>query len=81
MKDYRSMHFKLTLGAANSVTFPSEACALLGAAPGDELLVLVQQGHVVIMPKPEDFAAAMRELCPEMWQDGIEYLKEERDSW
>lgn len=81
MKDYRSMHFKLTLGSKNSVTFSPEACALLGAAPGDELLVLVQQGHVVMMRKPEDYAAAMRELCPEIWKDGVEYLNDERDSW
>jgi hypothetical protein len=52
---------------------------------GNEVLWVYDEDtkELSIIKKPESFSKALRGLGKEMWKsaDGIEYLKQERDSW
>jgi AbrB family looped-hinge helix DNA binding protein len=69
------------LSSKFQVVIPLEARATLGLAAGDELLVLVKDDRIVMMPKPKSFTQELAGLNKEVWQDSEAYLKGERDSW
>lgn len=69
------------LSSKYQVVIPQLARETLGLAAGDELLVLVKEDRVVMMPKPKNFTEHTAGLHKEIWQDAPDYLKDERDSW
>jgi AbrB family looped-hinge helix DNA binding protein len=69
------------LGTKNQVVIPKMAREKLGLKAGDELMILVKEDRVVVMPKPKDFAKYTAGLHKEVWQDDPNYLENERDSW
>lgn len=65
------------------IAVPAAARRQLGIKQGDHLLVDVQGDHLVLLPKPEDFAAALAGRHAEVWAgvDPDEYVRGERDAW
>lgn len=65
------------------ISIPSAARKRLNIQAGDRLLVDVQDGLIILSPKPVDYTAYMHGLHKEVWEgkDGMEYLGRERDAW
>ena len=65
------------------ISLPSRARRELGIEAGDRLMVVVQDGMLILLPQPEDFVSYMAGLHREVWQglDATTYLNEERASW
>ena len=74
---------KVTLSSKNQIVVPKEAREKLNIGPGQELLVLVKENRIVLVPRPQDFADRMAGLHKDVWTDvdTDSYLEEERDSW
>jgi len=68
-----------TLSAKNQIVIPREARKALGLQPGDKLLFVIRRGRVVIMKRPESYAAAIRGLARRKYPKN--YLQRERKSW
>jgi AbrB family looped-hinge helix DNA binding protein len=69
------------LSSKFQVVIPQPARATLGLVAGDELMVLVKDDRIVMMPKPKNFTGRLAGLHQEIWQDGAAYLAAERDAW
>lgn len=67
----------------HQITLPGSVCQRLGIEPGDELLVDVQDGVVIMIPRPQSHAQAMAGLHREIWRgvDTDAYLRQEREEW
>lgn len=65
------------------ISLPSHARRELGIEAGDRLLVVVQDGMIILLPQPDDFVAYTAGLHREIWEgiDTTAYLKEERAAW
>jgi AbrB family looped-hinge helix DNA binding protein len=65
------------------ISLPSRARRELGIEAGDRLMVVVQDGMIILMPQPQDFVSYMAGLHREIWQgiDTTAYLNEERAAW
>lgn len=65
------------------ISLPSRARRALGIEAGDRLMVVVQDGMIILLPQPEDYVAYMAGLHREVWQglDTTAYLHEERAAW
>jgi AbrB family looped-hinge helix DNA binding protein len=77
------MATKVTLSSKNQIVVPKEAREKLNIGPGQELLVLVKENRIVLIPRPQDFVDRMAGLHKDVWTDvdTDSYLEEERDSW
>jgi AbrB family looped-hinge helix DNA binding protein len=65
------------------ISLPSAARKELNIEAGDRLLVDIQDGMIVLIPEPEDYAAYLAGLHQDIWQ-GVNttiYLNEERNAW
>lgn len=65
------------------ISLPSRARRELGIDAGDRLMVVVQDGLLILLPQPEDYASYMAGLHREIWEgiDTTAYLNEERATW
>lgn len=84
---------KLEAGMTNTTTVkvskryqiavPALARQLLNIQSGDRLLVDIQDGMMVLIPKPESYTETLAGLHQEIWQDvdAQKYIDEERDAW
>jgi AbrB family looped-hinge helix DNA binding protein len=65
------------------ISLPSHARRELGIEAGDRLIVVVQDGMIILLPQPDDFVAYTAGLHREIWEgiDTTAYLKEERAAW
>lgn len=68
-----------TLSGKNQIVIPREAREALGVKAGDKLLIVVRNGHVIVLQKPKSFRAAIRGLARGMFPK--DYLGKERQSW
>lgn len=67
-----------------SIKIPEQILKKAGLKPGAEIIWLYdEQGQILLMEKPNNFAKAMKGLGKEVWGqiDANEYVKEERESW
>ena len=73
----------VTLSSKNQIVVPKEAREKLNIGPGQEMLVLVRENRIVLIPRPRDFVSRMAGLHKDVWadMDTDDYLEEERDSW
>lgn len=74
---------RVKVSKRNQIALPSRARQELGIEPGDHLLVDVQDGVLVLVPQPEDYAARLAGLHAAVW-DGVDttrYIAEERVAW
>ena len=67
------------LSSKNQIVIPKEAREAMKVKGGDELLVVVKGNITIIMPKPKDYAKALRGLAKGVYPP--DYLKRERESW
>lgn len=65
------------------IAIPSIARERLNIQKGDRLLVDVQDGLLILLPCPEDYAARLASLHREIWAglDTTAYLRQEREAW
>ena len=65
------------------IAVPRVARERLNIQSGDRLLVDVQDGLLILVPQPKDYAARLAGLHQEVWAglDTSAYLREERDAW
>lgn len=65
------------------VSVPRIAREQLNIESGDRLLVDVQDGVLILIPQPQDYAKHMAGLHKEIWEnvDTDTYLEEERQAW
>lgn len=65
------------------ISLPSHARHTLGIEAGDRLLVVVQDGMLILLPRPDDYVSYLAGLHCEVWQgiDTTAYLNEERAQW
>ena len=77
------MTTKVTLSSKNQIVVPKEARDKLNIGPGQEMLVLVKENRIVLIPRPKEFVGRMAGLHKDVWTDvdTDSYLEEERDSW
>ena len=65
------------------IAVPRVARERLNIQRGDRLLVDIQDGLLILLPQPQDYATHMAGLHREVWSgpDTTAYLREERDAW
>ena len=65
------------------ISLPSRARRELGIEAGDRLIVVVQDGMLILLPQPDDYVEYMAGIHREIWQgiDTTAYLNEERAAW
>ena len=67
----------------HQVVVHREAREALGVSAGDELVVEVEKGKVMIKARPRSYAKHMLGLHKNLWK-GVkveEYVRKERESW
>ena len=71
------------VSSRNQISVPRIARERLNIHSGDRPLVDVQDGLLILLPQPQDYAAHMAGLHREVWADldTTAYLQEERDAW
>ena len=69
---------EVKLSSKNQIVIPREAREALGIKAGSQLLIVVRNGSVTILPKPKDYAKTIRGLA-KPYPRG--YLNKERGSW
>jgi AbrB family looped-hinge helix DNA binding protein len=65
------------------IALPSLARKQLNIQAGDRLLVDIQDGMIVLLPQPENYAEYLAGLHKDIWRDidTDAYLEQERDAW
>ncbi|RMF32337.1 MAG: AbrB/MazE/SpoVT family DNA-binding domain-containing protein [Chloroflexi bacterium] len=65
------------------ISVPRIARERLKIKRGDYLLVDVQDGLLILLPRPQSYTAHLAGLHREIWQgvDTTAYLQEEREAW
>lgn len=65
------------------IALPSLARKQLNIQAGDRLLVDIQDGIIVLLPQPDNYAEYLAGLHKDIWQDidTNTYLEHERDAW
>ncbi len=69
---------EVKLSSKHQIVILREAREALGAKAGSQLLVVVRNGIVTLLPKPKDHAKAIRGIA-KSYSRG--YLDKERKSW
>lgn len=71
------------VSSRHQIAIPSTVRKGLNIKAGDKLLVNIQDGIIVLIPKPIDYSSQMMGLYREIWEnsDSDTYLADERDEW
>lgn len=77
------MALRVKVSSKYQIAVPSSVRKTLKIERGDQLLMEVCDGHVVLMPEPHNYAERLRGLHREVWSgvDPQEYVNRERDAW
>jgi AbrB family looped-hinge helix DNA binding protein len=77
----QSMHVKVS--RRYQISLPHTARQHLNIQIGDQLLVDIQDGLLILVPQPQDYAARLAGLHREVWQglNTTAYLQQEREAW
>jgi len=67
----------------NQIAVPAVAREKLNIQSGDRLIVDVQDGMLILLPKPNNFTDALAGLHKEIWEgiDTDQYIEDERAAW
>lgn len=78
-----SARVSVKVSSRYQIAVPRVARELLKTEKGDRLLVDVQDGILVLVPCPEDYADRLAGLHSEVWAgvDTADYLRQEREAW
>ncbi len=65
------------------IAVPATARDRLNIRGGDRLIVDIQDGMLILIPKPENYTEALAGLHKAIWEkiDGQKYVIQERESW
>ena len=65
------------------IAVPALARSQLNIQSGDLLIVDVQDGMLILLPKPENYTQKLAGLHKEIWEgiDAQEYVNQQRDEW
>ena len=71
------------VSSRHQISVPRIARDRLNIKSGDRLLVDIQDGLLILVPQPRDYAAHLAGLHQDVWKDldTTTYLAEERDAW
>lgn len=74
---------RVKVSKRHQIALPSAARHSLGIAPGDRLLVDVQDNLLILLPEPDGYAARLAGLHRATWTatDSDAYLADERAAW
>lgn len=67
----------------HQIVVPKEARKSLGVGSGDELIVEVEKGKIVMKPRPRSYTQHLLGLHKRLWKGvGVEdYVSREREAW
>jgi len=65
------------------VVIPKQAREALDISQGDELVVSIREGQVIMRPKPKNYTQYLRGLHKKIWKgvEATEYVEKEREAW
>ena len=65
------------------IAVPAEARQRLNIQSGDRLIVDIQDGMLILLPRPLNYTKSLAGLHKEIWEgvDGQEYVTGEREAW
>ena len=71
------------VSSKNQISIPNVVRKRLNIKAGDNLLVDIHDGVIILIPKPSDYTVHMKGLYKEIWEksDSTNYLNAERNSW
>ncbi len=71
------------VSSKNQIAVPAEARQKLDLKPGDQLLVDIQDGMIILIPRPRGLARHLAGLYKEVWRsiDAKAHIDSERDAW
>ena len=74
---------RVKIGTKHQIVVPASVRRELGVGPGDQLLLEVRDGVIVLAPEPTDPLDALRGLGRDIWEgtDAQEYVNQLRDEW
>ena len=77
-----SNSLRVKVSRDKSISLPEHICQKLNVKAGDCLLLDVQDGMLILLPRPADLVNHMAGLHREIWQDvdSTAYLNEEREA-
>ncbi len=77
------MDVTVRISKEHQIVIPRQARRQLSLAAGDELMVEIEDGRLVLYPRPKNYAKHLRGLHKEVWRgvDATAYVREERESW
>ena len=70
-------------GKKSQIVIPKEMRDDLGISEGDELIIDVIDGKIIIMRKPKSYSKRLKGLHKEIWKevDPKKYVEKEREEW
>ena len=78
-----ALHTTVKVSKRFQIVVPAIARQQLNIRSGDRLIVDIQDGILILLPEPDDYAQYLAGFHQEIWK-GIstqQYLNEERKSW
>ncbi len=74
---------RVKVSSKHQISVPSEVRRKLNIRSGDQLLIDIRNGYVVLIPEPKRYAERLRGLHREVWSetDPQEYVHREREDW
>lgn len=77
------MAFRVKVSNKHQIAVPAAVRRELHIESGDHLLVEVRNGHILLMPEPNNYSQHLRGLHREIWEgvEPQEYVQGEREAW
>ena len=77
------MQVRVKLSSKCQIVIPKHVREALEIGPGDELLMEVKEGSLIIYPKLKSYTDYMMGLQKDVWRnvDTDTYINKERESW
>ena len=78
-----AMVVRVKVSNKHQIAVPAAVRKKLHIKSGDQLLLDVRDGSVVLMPEPRDYSQHLHGLHQEIWTDvePQEYVRQEREAW
>jgi AbrB family looped-hinge helix DNA binding protein len=77
------MESNVKVSSKFQIVIPRKARNELKIQAGDQLMCRVENGEILLRPRPESYAKFLRGLHKELWEDAdaAQYVSQERRSW
>jgi AbrB family looped-hinge helix DNA binding protein len=73
----------VTLSSKSQIAIPKSARKKLLIGPGDQLILDVEKGSLILKPRPKSYSKHLKGLHKSVWQgiDAVDYIRKERNPW